>query len=86
MASISQRNEGSQPRHGRAKAAGSVRWVLPAALAALLAIAWLARGLDLDVDELVGFLTDSALFVVGIAAAAALAGGALRAVRRRRQR
>lgn len=75
------------PRRGRPAAVrGSVRWVLPAAAAALLAIVWLARGLDLDVAELLDFLTTSALLVLGIAATAALAGGALRFVRGRRRR
>lgn len=70
-------------RHGRAKAAaGSVRWILPAAVAALLAIIWLAQGLDLDVAELMDFLTTSALFVLGIAVVAALAGMGLRFARR----
>ena len=70
-------------RHGRAKtAAGSVRWILPAAVAALLAIIWLAQGLDLDVAELLDFLTTSALFVLGIAVVAALAGMGLRFARR----
>ncbi len=70
-------------RHGRAKAAaGSVRWILPAAVAALLAIIWLAQGLDLDVAELMDFLATSALFVLGIAVVAALAGIGLRFARR----
>ena len=73
-------------QHGPARAAGSVRWILPAAVAALLAIIWLAQGLDLDVAELLDFLTTSALFVLGITAAAALAGGALRFARRRWRR
>ena len=66
--------------------AGTVRWVLPAAIAALVAIAWLAWGLDLDVGELLGFLRSSALFVLGILAAAALGGAALRLAKGRWRR
>ena len=78
---------GGRRRHPAAKAmAGTVRWVLPAAVAALGAIAWLAWGLDLDVGELLGFLRTSALFVLGILAAAALAGAALRLAKGRWRR
>ena len=68
---------------GPRRAAGSTRWVLPAALGAFLAIAWLARALGLNVGELLGFLNASALFLLGFIALAALAGGALSALRRR---
>ena len=68
------------------QAGGSVRWVLPAALAAFLVIAWLARSLSLEARELLGFAGTSALFVLGMVALAGLAGAALQALRRRVRR
>ena len=70
----------------RRRAEGAVRWVLPAALAAFLVIAWLARSLGLEVDELLGFAGASVLFVLGTVALAALAGATLWALRRRPRR
>ena len=62
---------------------GSTRWVVPAALTAFLAIAWLARSFELDSGELLDFLVTSLLFVVGLAVPAGLAAAVIRLVRRR---
>ena len=62
---------------------GSTRWVVPAALTAFLAIAWLARSFDLDTGELLDFLVTSLFFVIGLALLAGLAAGFIRLVRGR---
>lgn len=62
---------------------GSTRWVVPTALTAFLAIAWLARSFDLDTGELLDFLVTSLFFVVGLALLAGLAAGLIRLVRGR---
>lgn len=62
---------------------GSTRWVLPVALTAFLAIAWLARSFDLDTGELLDFLITSAAIVLGLAVLAAVAATVVRLLRRR---
>ena len=62
---------------------GSTRWVVPTALTAFLAIAWLARSFDLDTGELLDFLVTSLFFVIGLALLAALAVAVIRLVRGR---
>lgn len=64
---------------------GSTRWVLPVALTAFLAIAWLARSFELDTGELLDFLVTSAAIVIGLAVLAAVAATVLRLVRRLRE-
>ena len=64
---------------------GSTRWVLPVALTAFLAIAWLARSFELDTGELLDFLVTSAAIVLGIAVLAAVAATVLRLLRRLRE-
>lgn len=64
---------------------GSTRWVLPVALTAFLAIAWLARSFDLDTGELLDFLVTSAAIVLGLAVFAAVAATLLRLLRRFRE-
>lgn len=64
---------------------GSTRWVLPVALTAFLAIAWLARSFELDTGELLDFLVTSAAIVLGLAALAAVAATVLRLLRRLRE-
>lgn len=61
---------------------GSTRWVLPVALTAFLAIAWLARSFELDTGELLDFLVTSAAIVIGLAVLAAVAATVLRLLRR----
>ncbi len=61
---------------------GSTRWVVPTALAAFLAIAWMARSFELDTGELLDFLLTSVAFVIGLAVLAALAAAVIRFVRR----
>lgn len=61
---------------------GSTRWVLPVALTAFLAIAWLARSFELDTGELLDFLVTSAAIVLGLAVLAAVAATVLRLLRR----
>ncbi len=65
---------------------GSTRWVVPVALTAFLAIAWLARSFELDTGELLDFLLTSAVFVIGLAVLAALAAAVLRLLRGGRPR
>lgn len=64
---------------------GSTRWVLPVALTAFLAIAWLARSFELDTGELLDFLVTGAAIVLGLAALAAVAATVLRLLRRLRE-
>jgi len=64
---------------------GSTRWVLPVALTAFLAIAWLARSFELDTGELLDFLVTSAAIVLGLAVLAAVAATVLRLLRRLRE-
>ncbi|MYE83168.1 MAG: hypothetical protein F4X36_15290 [Gammaproteobacteria bacterium] len=64
---------------------GSTRWVLPVALTAFLAIAWLARSFELDTGELLDFLVTSAAVVLGLAVLAALAATVIRLLRRLRE-
>ncbi len=64
---------------------GSTRWVLPVALTAFLAIAWLARSFELDTGELLDFLVTSAAIVLGLAVLAALAATVIRLLRRLRE-
>jgi len=54
---------------------GSTRWVLPVALTAFLAIAWLERSFELDTGELLAFLVTSSALVSGLAVAAAALSG-----------
>ena len=49
-----------------------VRTILLGSAAVVLALAWLVREFQLDVDELLGFLGVSALFVLGFAACGVL--------------
>ena len=60
----------------------SMRWVLPAALAAFLGIAWLARFFAIDTSELLDFLVTSIGFVAVLALLAALAAAVIRWTRR----
>lgn len=64
---------------------GSTRWVLPVALTAFLAIAWMARSFELDTGELLDFLVTSAAIVLGLAVFAAVAATLLRLLRRFRE-
>ena len=64
---------------------GSTRWVLPVALTAFLAIAWLARSFELDTGEQLDFLVTSAAVVLGLAVLAALAATVIRLLRRLRE-
>ena len=64
---------------------GSTRWVLPVALTAFVAIAWLARSFELDTGELLDFLVTSAAIVLGLAVLAAVAATVLRLLRRLRE-
>lgn len=64
---------------------GSTRWVLPVALTAFLAIAWLARSFELDTGELLDFLVTGAAIVLGLAVLAAVAATVLRLLRRLRE-
>lgn len=64
---------------------GSTRWVLPVALTAFLAIAWMARSFELDTGELLDFLITSAAIVLGLAVFAAVAATLLRLLRRFRE-
>ena len=64
---------------------GSTRWVLPVALTAFLAIAWMARSFELDTGELLDFLVTSAAIVLGLAVFAAVAATLLRLLRRLRE-
>ena len=60
----------------------SSRWVVPAALAAFLGIAWLARFFEIDTGELLDFLVTSIGFVALLALLAALAAAVIRWTRR----
>jgi len=58
------------------------RTILLGSVVVFLAILWLARELDLDTDELLGYLTTSLLLVGAIMALAVVAGGLLWLIRR----
>lgn len=74
-------------RRRRLAAAGArtrrlTRTILLGSVVVFLAIVWLARELELDRDELLGYLATSLLLVGGIMALAVVAGGLLWLVRR----
>jgi len=80
---------GSGRRRKRARDGGSqrlVRTILLGAVAAVFAIAWLARELGLDADELIGYLGASLVLVGLVVVLGILAGGLLWLVRRARTR
>ena len=59
------------------------RSIIAATLIAVLGIAWLARELDLDVEQLLSFLVSSFGLVLLIIVLAALAAGIIRFLKRR---
>ena len=56
----------------RAASQRLVRTILLGSVAVVLALAWLVREFQLDVDELLGFLGVSVVFVLGFAACGVL--------------
>lgn len=62
-----------------------VRTVLLAAIAAVLAIVWLARSFEIETGELTGFFLMSLAVVAGIAVMAALTVSIIKVIRPRRR-
>ncbi len=69
-------------RAGRQHGGRLTRTIVLGALVVLLGIAWLARELELDVDELLGYALTSLLLVGGLVALALLGAIVLRLLRR----
>lgn len=72
------------PSAGRGGARRLARTILLGAVAAVAALTWLARELELDQDELLGYAATSALLVAALVLAGAVLGGLLWFVRRER--
>ncbi len=69
-------------RAGRQRGGRLARTIVLGALVVFLGIAWLARELELDVDELLDYALTSLLLVGGLVALAILGAVLLRLVRR----
>lgn len=80
LAALRRRRVGGRP------SARLARTILLGTAAVALALLWLVREFGLDVQELLGYLGVSALFVLGFAACGVLGFGVLWLIRRLRAR
>jgi len=72
------------PFPGRGGAKRLTRTILLAAVAAVAALTWLARELELDQDELLGYAATSVMLVAALVLAGAMLGGLFWLLRRER--